>query len=346
MANTTVQDIYIAYYGRPADPDGEAYWRTQLEQADGNLDAVIDAFGTSPEFTDRFGDLGTSELINAIYQRLFNRDADASGLEFYSDLLDSNQRSLGTIALDILNGTSGEDRVLLDEKLARAADFTHVVALSNTTYAGERGIAVGSNLIATIGSAWTEFHREEGAGIAERLGQDPANFYQVSNGIVPQFLAQLRDDPHYLDIDKYSEFGIAHGNAAYLMFDERLVIDGVFVNRTINTHDYESYILVDLAPGNYDFALSGGTDPFIGLFADDRKNGLEARRIIVDDENHVQIRLRETVDLTVRVGAEQGSGEYRLTITESDETYPAHDLYQKPDNDPNPYAVFFDYLFI
>ena len=45
-----VQKIYIAYYGRPADAVGLAFWESQLEATGGNLNAIIGSFGASSEF--------------------------------------------------------------------------------------------------------------------------------------------------------------------------------------------------------------------------------------------------------------------------------------------------------
>ncbi|TEA69485.1 sugar ABC transporter ATP-binding protein, partial [Allopusillimonas ginsengisoli] len=40
-----VQKIYIAYYGRPADPVGLNFWAGKLDAAAGDLSEIIDAFG-------------------------------------------------------------------------------------------------------------------------------------------------------------------------------------------------------------------------------------------------------------------------------------------------------------
>ncbi|MEQ5801241.1 DUF4214 domain-containing protein [Halomonas sp. H10-9-1] len=53
----TVQTLYIAYYGRPADPKGLQFWADQLDQADGDLTAILEDFGNSSEFIDAFGEL-------------------------------------------------------------------------------------------------------------------------------------------------------------------------------------------------------------------------------------------------------------------------------------------------
>jgi len=40
----TIQQAYIAYYGRPGDPGGVDFWCEKLDQENGNLDAIIARF--------------------------------------------------------------------------------------------------------------------------------------------------------------------------------------------------------------------------------------------------------------------------------------------------------------
>ena len=70
-----IQKIYIAYYGRPADPEGQQFWADQLEASGGDLSAIIDVFGDSDEFQDVYGELSIVELVNNLFQQLFGRDA-------------------------------------------------------------------------------------------------------------------------------------------------------------------------------------------------------------------------------------------------------------------------------
>lgn len=121
----TVLDAYIAYYGRPADPAGLDYWSEDLSNAGGNLDSIIDGFGNSLEFENRFGSLTGEEQINNIYLQLFNRQADPPGLSFYLDELQSGRRTMQTIALDILNGTRDTDIDILDNKRAVSTDYLY-----------------------------------------------------------------------------------------------------------------------------------------------------------------------------------------------------------------------------
>ncbi|WP_167670969.1 DUF4214 domain-containing protein, partial [Allopusillimonas ginsengisoli] len=86
-----VQKIYIAYYGRPADPVGLNFWAGKLDAAAGDLSEIIDAFGNSAESTALFDGASNSAKITQIYQQLFNRAPEADGLNFYIDLLANGQ---------------------------------------------------------------------------------------------------------------------------------------------------------------------------------------------------------------------------------------------------------------
>ena len=46
-ALTAIQKLYIAYYGRAADAAGQNYWATEMDNAGGSLNGIIDAFATA-----------------------------------------------------------------------------------------------------------------------------------------------------------------------------------------------------------------------------------------------------------------------------------------------------------
>jgi uncharacterized protein YkwD len=124
-----VQKAYVAYYGRPADPSGQAYWAGRMDAEGGSLNAIIGAFGYSDEFNRRYGGLSNSELVTRIYQQALNRDPDPSGLNWYLDELQAGRRTLQTITLDVLNGaTTAPDATVVANKLAVAAYYTAKVA--------------------------------------------------------------------------------------------------------------------------------------------------------------------------------------------------------------------------
>ncbi|MFB9887862.1 beta strand repeat-containing protein [Balneatrix alpica] len=119
-----VQQAYIAYYSRPADPAGLTYWADQLDAAGGSLSAIIKAFSTSAEATAKFGSKAVSEQIEMIYQQAFGRAADADGLNFWRGQIESGAKTLGELALAIIQGASGNDKAIMDNKLDVANYYT------------------------------------------------------------------------------------------------------------------------------------------------------------------------------------------------------------------------------
>lgn len=137
----TVQKIYIAFYQRPADPAGLYYWSQRIEVANGDLDAVIDAFANEAEAARLyFPDAAEGEtlydlldattiggVIDAIYLALFDRAPDAAGKKFYVDGFAAGTFTVADIMLNVLNGAQGDDAVAVANKLEVANLFTETL---------------------------------------------------------------------------------------------------------------------------------------------------------------------------------------------------------------------------
>jgi len=122
-----IQALYIAYYGRGADPRGLAYWHEILADNNGDLSLMVEAFGNSTEYLDRFETLSMPELVNGIFQQAFGRDAEPAGLGHYVYLLGMGYATLADIALRIVDGATGDDLVTLDSRVTVAGEFTAMV---------------------------------------------------------------------------------------------------------------------------------------------------------------------------------------------------------------------------
>ncbi|MCY4427484.1 MAG: PQQ-dependent sugar dehydrogenase [Halieaceae bacterium] len=133
-----VQTMYVAYYGRPGDAGGLDFWAGELEKANGRLKEIIDSFGNSKEFQDRFGDLDDEELVNNIYQQLLGRDADSGGLGFYVNGLREGRFTLASIALNVADGAGqkpdGRDAATVANKLHAANAFSAALASTGAPY--------------------------------------------------------------------------------------------------------------------------------------------------------------------------------------------------------------------
>lgn len=141
-----VQALYVAYYGRPAEPDGLNFWANVVEANGGDINVIIKDFSNAPEYQQRFGSLDDTSLVNNLYLQMFGRSAEPSGLEFWVGLLKAGTQTLGDIAKTISSLASGIDLQVLNGRVELANAFTGKLAASPEAlenYGTTRGIEIG-----------------------------------------------------------------------------------------------------------------------------------------------------------------------------------------------------------
>jgi hypothetical protein len=145
-----VQELFIAYYGRPADLAGQTYWADELEAS--SLEAIINRFATSAEFDEQYGELTNQQLIAELYKQILDRDPadtpDDEGPAWYAEQLSEGLMTRGEIALAILAGATGDDALVLQNRKAVADEFTQAVEDANKVY----NVEAGKALLATVGA--------------------------------------------------------------------------------------------------------------------------------------------------------------------------------------------------
>ncbi|MBB6182425.1 DUF4214 domain-containing protein [Pseudorhizobium flavum] len=147
----SIQGIYIALFGRPADPVGLNYFNGITNNGQ-NL-AEIGNLAGQPEYLNRFEGMNNAQIVTAIYQELFGRNPELAGLTFFTEQLNSGARTINDIAINILDGAQGADRELVDAKIAAADQFTAAVAADPdalAAYQGEAGIQFGQAFLNQI----------------------------------------------------------------------------------------------------------------------------------------------------------------------------------------------------
>ncbi|MCY4514956.1 MAG: DUF4214 domain-containing protein [Candidatus Tectomicrobia bacterium] len=342
-----IQNAYLAYYGRPADPAGLDYWAGRLKDADGNLGEIIAAFGTSAEFTDRFGQLENTELVNAIYQRLLKRDADPSGLEFYLDQLESGEKDLGSIALDIFNGVKQTDNrrfppldwEIIEEIQRTANAFTEQVRLGDLDYSGERGLEVGTQLVASIPitHVYANLHRRSSLGLDDIFHDE----YYQPDWYASMFTAQLGEDRSVITVDRLADVAGFDSEITvpvlWLAGQDSITFEGRFHNlEPATTEDTDRYALYNLPPGDYLIELTGAdlpddaslnfilaSNPYSDYVA--RDSSLLLRR----EEPVLEYRLRteDPLAMDIRLVGSNTDADYELTVTlQHNANYPAWEM--------------------
>ena len=127
------QQMFVAYYGRPGDPGGLAFWADKFD-ATNDLTSALTQFGNSLEFTESFDALSASDLISNLYQQMYGHAPDPGGLEFYLGRLDTGAATLASIAKQIADGSQDSDLDTLNNRITVANTFTTQVESTGATY--------------------------------------------------------------------------------------------------------------------------------------------------------------------------------------------------------------------
>jgi hypothetical protein len=167
---TAVESLYVAYFGRPADPNGLANFSAALQTANAPTDiagllaayttnpgvkSLIDSFGTSNESQKLYGGGTTTAFVTAVFQNVLGRSPQSSGLAYWVNAIDSGTVTTGEAALSIMNGALTNktaqgllDAQLVNNRLAAAGFFSG--AATAATYTGATAAAAARTMLATI----------------------------------------------------------------------------------------------------------------------------------------------------------------------------------------------------
>jgi len=166
--NTQVQALYIAYFARPADPNGLSFWSDGEKSDRASLDALADSISGTPEYVLATAGLSTEAIVNQFYNNMFNRDADLDGLKFWVDAINSGASSaedigveIGLAALDAVvpEGETNADKDAITAKTNSANLCTAEIASTTQgilAYSGPDAVAAGVSWIQPVVNEATE----------------------------------------------------------------------------------------------------------------------------------------------------------------------------------------------
>ncbi|WP_313409429.1 DUF4214 domain-containing protein [Stutzerimonas kunmingensis] len=118
-----VQELYIAYLGRPADKAGLDYWMAELNAEPAVLtleDLRANFVNEQPEYANTYGGLSTAQIVAKIYENLFGREGEAEGLAYWTGEVQSGNVPVDMLLVAFLNGASEADRAVVDQKVEDA----------------------------------------------------------------------------------------------------------------------------------------------------------------------------------------------------------------------------------
>jgi len=136
MANATstqLQELYVAYFGRAADPTGLDYWVEKgISQAAFAANQYLQA-----EFKDAYGSKSVEAQVNQIYKNLFDREADVAGLSYWTQQINLGNLKVAEIATHLIwaaqnNSGSSADKTALANRTDAAVAYTAAIKLSTS----------------------------------------------------------------------------------------------------------------------------------------------------------------------------------------------------------------------
>lgn len=173
---TEVQKLYVAYFSRPGDPTGVAFWVDKLQN---NLVAYQDIsaeFSTSAEYKAMYGGKGNAAVVAEVYDNLFGRAPVGGEDAFWINALNNGATDVDNVVTAIAAGSQGTDRTTYNGKVDIAVLFTQHIdtQAEKDAYTGAAANQIAIDYLAGAKNLTTiAMHRDPGnidATIARIVG--------------------------------------------------------------------------------------------------------------------------------------------------------------------------------
>lgn len=147
-----VQQLYVAYFNRPADVAGLTYWEGVVANANGSTAAVSAAFAGSAEYKAAYANMDAYHVVAQVYQNLFGHAPDLPGLNFWGQALIAGQMTVDNVVTEIAKGAQGTDLTAYNNKVTAATAFTTALdtPAEVLAYSGDAANALAKNYITGV----------------------------------------------------------------------------------------------------------------------------------------------------------------------------------------------------
>jgi hypothetical protein len=147
-----VQQLYVAYFNRPADVAGLAYWEGVVAKANGSTAAVSAAFAASAEYKAAYANMDAYHVVAQVYQNLFGHAPDLPGLNFWGQALLNGQMTVDNVVTQIAAGAQGTDMTAYNNKVTAATAFTAALdtPAEVLAYSGDAANAAAKQFVSSV----------------------------------------------------------------------------------------------------------------------------------------------------------------------------------------------------
>lgn len=239
-----VQRLYTAYFSRPADPVGLAYWESKLPADRAATQAELTAlahsgFSASTEFSNMYTGLTNAQIVQLAYQNLFGRSAEPAGEVYWAARLASGAETFAGLVLQLTYSAQGTDATAIASKLSAATAFT--AALDTTAeitgYAGTGSSASARGWLATVTDAATLATATAAATLNAAVAAAVAAGSTDGGGTTPNgttFTLTNGTDNATANVFNASLVYTPAGNARINALQDEDTLTGAGVNATLN----------------------------------------------------------------------------------------------------------------
>lgn len=147
-----VQQLYVAYFNRPADVAGLNYWVGVVAKGV-STDVIAAGFAQSAEYKAMFAGKGAEAIIDTVYMNMFGRHAEKAALDFYGPLVQNGTITIDKVVTDIVKGAQGTDAVAYDNKVTAAVAFTEELDMAGNE-ADRLAYASGDADVLQVAKTW------------------------------------------------------------------------------------------------------------------------------------------------------------------------------------------------
>lgn len=150
--NTQVEQLYVAYFSRPADPAGLQYWANVLSTNPNGYQAISASFAASQEYKATFAGMDNNGVVSTVYEHLFGHAPDSAGAAYWVNLLNQNAITIDNVVTQVAGGAQGTDAFAYNAKVAVAAAFTsHIdTAAEQAAYSGSAANQIAINYVEAV----------------------------------------------------------------------------------------------------------------------------------------------------------------------------------------------------
>lgn len=224
VTSAQIQELYIGYFGRPADQAGLNYWLTASNATNSTvtLNDIRASFAQQTEYTTVYGNLDRQATVTQIYSNLFGRTASADEVGYWT--FTSANTPKENLIQAFLEAASTSDRAIVDAKSGFAQTLTETYGSAATT-------GTNSNLRTPYNAALT-------AAANEQAGANPPAYITSLNTAITAASQNLN-----FDGTNYNAFGNSSATltvAADATVPASLLVNGDQLTSFTLAHDYAS----------------------------------------------------------------------------------------------------------